>query len=87
VCSPLPLVGSLIAHPKTRATTLGGSAGTPPRIACPGPPRTQLDISAIKSQILDDLMGRPPEFFPTHACDIYSPIGKSWHIYVIMNQK
>ncbi len=24
---------------------------------------------------MEDLMGGPPEFFPTHACDVYSPIG------------
>ncbi len=67
---PLPLVGSLIAHPKTLATTLAGFAGTPPAPCVSTLPRTQLDISAIKSQNLDDLMGGPSEFFPTHACDI-----------------
>jgi hypothetical protein len=79
---PLPLVGSLIACPKARATTLAGSTGMPPLLhASTPPPHTQLDISAIKSRKgLDDLMGEPPEFFPTHQCGVYSPIGKNWQL-------
>jgi hypothetical protein len=43
-------------------------------------PRPQMNTSVIKSQKdLDDLMGEPPEFLPTHVCDVYSPIGKNWH--------
>ncbi len=43
-------------------------------------PRSQMNTSTIKSQKdLDDLMGEPSEFFPTHACDVYLPIGKNWH--------
>ncbi len=64
VCSPLPLVGLLIACQKTLATTLAGSTGTPtsPRASMP-PLLTQLKTSVIKSQNLDNLMGGPPEIF------------------------
>ncbi len=41
-------------------------------------PHPHLDeyISNKSQKDLDDLMGEPPEFFPTHACNVYSPIGK-----------
>ncbi len=82
---PFPLVGSLIACPEVRITTLAGSSGTPPRRVRPCPLAlrscTFLEILAIKSQKdLDDLMGEPPGFFSTHLCDVYSPTSKNWHL-------
>jgi hypothetical protein len=41
------------------------------------PPPSARYISNEKPEgfSLNDLKGGPPEFFPTHACDVYSPIG------------
>ncbi len=76
--SPLPLVGSIVAHPKTRRTTLAGFPGTPPssRVSEP-PPRTQKNTTVIKSQrYLDDLLGEPPEFFLHTRATFTQPLVK-----------
>jgi hypothetical protein len=70
-----------IAHrlPKIHVTKLAGSMGMPPSpcVSTPLPPSSAGYISNEKPEgfSLDDLKGGPPEFFPTHTCDVYSPIG------------
>jgi hypothetical protein len=77
LCPPPP---RWIAHSpaKTRATKLARSTVMPPslRASMPPPPSARY-ISNEKTEVFssNDLKGGPPEFFPTHACDVYSPIG------------
>ncbi len=54
-----------------------GQRAHPLCCARPRPPSPRSD--EYISNNLDDLMGEPPEFCPTHACNVYSPIGKNWH--------
>jgi hypothetical protein len=66
----------LLAQKRAQQHWLGPRACPLPR-AHPRPPPHLDEYISIKSQKdLEDLMGEPPEFFPTQACDFYSPIGK-----------
>jgi hypothetical protein len=72
---------SSLAQKRVRQHWLG-STGTPPSpcASMPSPPPIQiLDffgyISNKSQKDLDDLMGEPPGFFSTHACNVYSLIG------------
>ncbi len=67
VCSPLPLVGSLIGCPKLRATTMTGSTRTPTSPRASMPPLHSAQYISNKKPEFGRLNGRTSRIFFLHT--------------------
>ncbi len=79
LCPPSTLSDrSLLARKRAQQHWLGPWARPLPH-AHPCPPYSEKYISYKKPEGFGWLNGRASRVFPTHARDVYSPIGKNWH--------